>query len=551
MSLLIRRSPSTNTGVIARLALLSAIMLATALPASGQHYKVAVSGSAYAGADMLGSGARGGGFDYWNAFPGWDSYLWVWCEAGLPCSVDLPTAFYRSSDPSYSEGCVKGTCTPYMDGSVQVSTVSFIMPKQYYCNTVSMSGRVSVGGYISGRYENGDGPGGSWELWNASISGSGEESVQFLCTGNGEFLAVSASVSYSGIAYVNRGVAERPAPGPHTSGVTYDGQSLFVTQLGSFGTISQLNRLTGAVLNTYLAPSAGGLDGRSSPSDIAYGDNHLYVTDLGSPGQGTVYDIDRAATTINNKFALPFRGGAIAFSQKRLFIGDADSGHVLITSRSGKPISSFDLPFSPAGMVFDPKYNWLQVISQTDTMKLWQFSTKGHLLSFCNGPWTPGLDGTGGLTKVGDNLFIAEVAKFELYPPEGGSVLSVVNPANLACYPALPALVKLAINPGVPIHPINPNSTGSVAVAVLSSATLDAATLDPASVRFGETGEEAAPLDWALQDVNSDGHADLLLHFGIQDAGMSCWSSWVSLTGRTLAGKSVRGTQWLLVQACR
>ncbi|HEY5915467.1 MAG TPA: hypothetical protein VJA21_33200 [Verrucomicrobiae bacterium] len=83
-------------------------------------------------------------------------------------------------------------------------------------------------------------------------------------------------------------------------------------------------------------------------------------------------------------------------------------------------------------------------------------------------------------------------------------------------------VVGIDIKPGDNKNPIQLASNGKLPVAVLSSRTFDAATVDPATVRFGRTGTEAAPISFRLIDVNGDKRKDLLCHFNTQETGLTC-----------------------------
>lgn len=78
--------------------------------------------------------------------------------------------------------------------------------------------------------------------------------------------------------------------------------------------------------------------------------------DIHTPGSGSVYEIDVAGTSIYNSFALPFRGGAIAFDGTNLYIGefdigDFDSEQIRVTTRSGTEVRTFSsgLRLHPSG----------------------------------------------------------------------------------------------------------------------------------------------------------------------------------------------------------
>jgi len=111
--------------------------------------------------------------------------------------------------------------------------------------------------------------------------------------------------------------------------------------------------------------------------------------------------------------------------------------------------------------------------------------------------------------------------------------------------------VVVDIKPGNGTNPINPRSNGKVPVAILTTDTFDATTVDAGTVRFGATGAEAAPVRVATEDVDHDGLSDLLLHFNTQDTGIECGATSLSLTGQTFSGQRIRGADSLVTVGCR
>lgn len=269
------------------------LILVIMLPATAQNYNLSLSGDAYAGETMMGSGASGGPFRYWSAWPDWNPDLNVICQAGQRCDIDLPIQFYAQPDPSFTSGCFKSACTPYIDGSVSFSTVSFITPRGTTSYQVNVSVPVTVNGYVSGSYSNWQG-GGMWNLWDVSFSGRGTATITLLRISDNQYLALNGSVRYRAKGQATSWVGELPVYGDEAAGVAVGNGSLFVAQTGPFGTISQLDAKTGSVENTRLAPSANGFDGRSTPSDLAYGSGHLFMTDVGLGGKGAVFEFDPA-----------------------------------------------------------------------------------------------------------------------------------------------------------------------------------------------------------------------------------------------------------------
>jgi len=111
--------------------------------------------------------------------------------------------------------------------------------------------------------------------------------------------------------------------------------------------------------------------------------------------------------------------------------------------------------------------------------------------------------------------------------------------------------VLIDIKPGSFPNSINPRSRGVIPVAILTTNTFDAADVDPDTVLFGKTGTEASPLHYALEDVDSDGDMDLILHFSTQDTGIECGDTTASLTGETINGEVIQGSDSIKTAGCK
>jgi len=107
--------------------------------------------------------------------------------------------------------------------------------------------------------------------------------------------------------------------------------------------------------------------------------------------------------------------------------------------------------------------------------------------------------------------------------------------------------VAIDIKPGS----INPKSRGVTPVAILTTATFNAATVDSSTVRFGKTGTEASPTQVALEDVNGDGLIDMVLHFQTQQTGIVCGTTSAFLRGKTLSGQSIKGSDPINTVGCK
>jgi len=107
--------------------------------------------------------------------------------------------------------------------------------------------------------------------------------------------------------------------------------------------------------------------------------------------------------------------------------------------------------------------------------------------------------------------------------------------------------IAIDIKPGS----INPRSRGKIRVAILTTVSFDAATVDATRVRFGPTGSEAAMVSSVLQDIDGDGDLDLILQFNTQGSGIDCSTTSGSVTGQTIDGTAIQGTASIKVVGCK
>lgn len=112
------------------------------------------------------------------------------------------------------------------------------------------------------------------------------------------------------------------------------------------------------------------------------------------------------------------------------------------------------------------------------------------------------------------------------------------------------AAVQIDIKPGSFPNSINLGSNGSVPVAIFSSASFDATTVDPttvtlasASVRLRGNGTPMA----SFQDVNGDGLLDLVVQVSTQALQLSETDTDATLEGRTIDGGCIKGVDSIRV----
>jgi hypothetical protein len=99
--------------------------------------------------------------------------------------------------------------------------------------------------------------------------------------------------------------------------------------------------------------------------------------------------------------------------------------------------------------------------------------------------------------------------------------------------------VNIDIKPNDFPNSINLKNKGNVPVAILSSPTFDAATVDQGTVEFA--GAPALSIGGSPEDVNGDGLMDLVLHFSTQSLNIKSGDTEACLTGETLSGQEFKG----------
>ena len=103
--------------------------------------------------------------------------------------------------------------------------------------------------------------------------------------------------------------------------------------------------------------------------------------------------------------------------------------------------------------------------------------------------------------------------------------------------------ISIDIKPGVNPNNINLKSKGVVPVAILTTETFDATTVDPLSVEFGPDAATETHGKGHIEDVDEDGDLDLLLHFKTQELKLdkNSTEATLTLTGITYDGHAIIG----------
>jgi hypothetical protein len=116
-----------------------------------------------------------------------------------------------------------------------------------------------------------------------------------------------------------------------------------------------------------------------------------------------------------------------------------------------------------------------------------------------------------------------------------------------ACEPPPPPPCEPEINIKPYSYPnvINFNGNGAITVAILSIPCLDAADVDVNTADF----EGASPWKSKLEDVDSDGDMDLVMHFRIKDiTGLTAGDTSATLTWQDIYGNSYSASDSVIVR---
>ena len=108
----------------------------------------------------------------------------------------------------------------------------------------------------------------------------------------------------------------------------------------------------------------------------------------------------------------------------------------------------------------------------------------------------------------------------------------------------------IEVKPGDSHTSIEPKRGGMIPVAVLTTQEFDASRVDPATVRVGATGTEAAVFRSMSEDIDRDGDTDMLLLIRVQDMKLECSDTTVHLRGKTLEGQQIEGKKTVKMEGC-
>jgi hypothetical protein len=265
-------------------------------------------------------------------------------------------------------------------------------------------------------------------------------------------------------------------------------------------------------------------------------------TILGTIGFGDV-DMYQIFVTGGGTFSAAASGAFPGFLDPQLYLFDS-TGRGVYANDNEFPPNPFFSPgraVLPAGHPLTPLAPGIYYLAISG-IDLEPVSSGGFIFPclICTPTAVVGSTGPGGGSPITD---------WSGLPFTAGSYTITLTGAEFT--PPMPSAISVDIKPGSSPNSIDPHSEGLLPVAVLTTDDFDATTVDPATVRFGATGTEAAAVQAELEDVDRDGHPDLILHFKIQVTGIVCGDTFGFVSGATFSGQAVKGSDSINTVGCK
>ncbi len=280
--------------------------------------------------------------------------------------------------------------------------------------------------------------------------------------------------------------------------------------------------------------------------DTSFGSGGKVITDLGGSDQPFAVAIDGAgravaAGTSSGDFAL-----ARYTIDGSLDPGFGVGGTVKTDFSAGSPDTAFGVVVHPDNSI--TAAGGSSLAPGSSSFALARYGSGGNLdVSF----------GTGG--KVTTAFAKPSSNALDLLAQPDGKVVAIGGTRDaavsgsgdfaLARYLGAPSAITVVVDvkPGSQDNVVPLQGNGVVSVAILTTNSFDATTVDSTTVCFGDA-EDPAERDCTekhgqghLEDVNGDGRPDLLLHYEVAQTGIDAGDAKACLTGETKGGVAIEG----------
>jgi murein DD-endopeptidase MepM/ murein hydrolase activator NlpD len=139
----------------------------------------------------------------------------------------------------------------------------------------------------------------------------------------------------------------------------------------------------------------------------------------------------------------------------------------------------------------------------------------------------------------GVTLFLAEDTQIGAIPSQGYGI----EFTETEIIPFIP--IAIDIKPDSYPNSINSGAQGFLPVAILTTSSFDASTVDPVTLKLAGVGVQAKGKSenlGVLQDVDVDGDLDLVVHFKIDELGLAEGINKLKLIGYTYEGVLIKGS---------
>ena len=110
--------------------------------------------------------------------------------------------------------------------------------------------------------------------------------------------------------------------------------------------------------------------------------------------------------------------------------------------------------------------------------------------------------------------------------------------------------VEIDIKPKSFPNIIKVDRRANIPVAIRTTPSFDATTVDPLAVEFGPSGARETHSRGHPEDVDGDGDTDLVLHFPTPATGIRCGDTSATLRGKTFDGRDIQGSDSILTRGC-